>query len=85
MENKNIIKDSFDKLIYSFTDTDKETNQLDNFCNSECYEKFLKVIDKIKKGQIDINNLNLSGENNMLANMLSHYYNAGYMQGSLTK
>jgi hypothetical protein len=88
MENKNIIQISFDKLVNSFG-IEKEPEQnidnslVNNFCNDECYQKFLNVLGRIKMGQIDINNLNLSdGENNILANMLTHYYNSGYTQGN---
>jgi hypothetical protein len=87
--NENKVKISFDKLIslYGKEEVVEVPNNNfidDNFCNKECYNKFLNLLAKIKNKEIDINNLNLSdSQNNLLANMLLHYYNSGYIQANI--
>jgi hypothetical protein len=58
------------------------------FCNKECYDKFISVINKIKHNNINLNNIdwtqfqNTSNDNNnnIIANLIIYYYNLGLSQ-----
>lgn len=78
MENNNnsIVHDSFMRLISSDSVLKKEY-----FCNEDCYYKCLNVIDKIKKGSIDMSKINWNtNQNNIISQIVTYYYNLGLSQ-----
>ena len=63
----------------------------ENFCDDECYNKFTKVMQKIKSGEVDINKINWSDvkekevgvqqSSNLVQNLVNYYFTMGYNQG----
>jgi hypothetical protein len=81
MEN-NIVKNSFDKLIKLY-DRQNETEMInidDNFCDDDCYKKFMNVVEKLKMSNFDYSNL-IFQDNNVIATLISNYYTQGYTDG----
>ena len=78
MENN--IKKSFDKLIQLYNKQDEEETVPDYFCDKECFDKFIRILQKIKRNDIDLDNLNFS-DDNFFSNLISHYYNKGHIHG----
>lgn len=59
-----------------------------NFCDNNCYDKYIKIMKKIKEAKIDINkidwtaNISNNQENqNLFQNLINFYYTQGYNQG----
>ncbi len=86
MDN-NIVKCSFDKLIGLYDKQDEEDEKFsveDNFCNDECYKKFLNVVNKLKENKTDFGNLNFT-DNNVIADLINKYYNQGFCDANINK
>ena len=80
MENNNnsIIHDSFMLLM-----TPDNVLKKEYFCNDDCYYKCLNVIDKIKKGSIDMSKINWNtNKSNIISQIVTYYYNLGLSQNN---
>ena len=80
MENNNnsIIHDSFMRLM-----TPDNVLKKEYFCNDDCYYKCLNVIDKIKKGSIDMSKINWNtNKSNIISQIVTYYYNLGLSQNN---
>ena len=67
-------------------ENDLEENIKDNFskeffCCKECYDKFIKVIKKIKENKIDLTKIDWGKYNNdssnIIVKLVTYYYNLG--------
>ena len=80
MENNNnsIIHDSFMRLM-----TPDNVLKKEYCCNDDCYYKCLNVIDKIKKGSIDMSKINWNtNKSNIISQIVTYYYNLGLSQNN---
>ena len=96
MDDNNIsfIKESLNKLheeynrIYNLNiDEEKNTNKnydeiKDFFCNDECYNKFIKIIKKMKNKELDLSKIDWSKysddkNKNIIVKLVTYYYNLG--------
>ena len=95
-DNNNIsfIKESLNRLneeynrIYNLNfDEDKKMVKNDDkikdfFCNDECYNKFIKIIKKMKNKELDLSKINWSKysndkDKNIIVKLVTYYYNLG--------
>ena len=95
-DNNNIsfIKESLNRLneeynrIYNLNfDEDKNMFKNDDkikdfFCNDECYNKFIKIIKKMKNKELDLSKINWSKysndkDKNIIVKLVTYYYNLG--------
>ena len=95
-DNNNIsfIKESLNRLneeynrIYNLNfDEDKNMVKNDDkikdfFCNDECYNKFIKIIKKMKNKELDLSKINWSKysndkDKNIIVKLVTYYYNLG--------
>jgi phosphopantetheinyl transferase (holo-ACP synthase) len=96
------VMQSLEKLVNVCEGNDYNNNNNNNefitkyFCNKECYDKFISVINKIKHNNINLNNIdwtqfqntsnggdnnnNNNNSNNIIANLIIYYYNLGLSQ-----
>ena len=94
-DNKNTIHNSFTSLveIIEKQDNNKNKNKIKNevkqiednfnkdfFCCKECYDKFIKVVKKIKDNKIDLTKIDwgkYSDSSNIIVKLVTYYYNLG--------
>ena len=93
-DNKNTIHKSFTSLVEIIEKQDnnnknnikKEVKQLEDnfsedfFCCKECYDKFIKVVKKIKDNKIDLTKIDwgkYSDSSNIIVKLVTYYYNLG--------
>ena len=92
--NISFIKESLNRLneeynrIYNLNfDEDKNMFKNDDeikdfFCNDECYNKFIKIIKKMKNKELDLSKINWSKysndkDKNIIVKLVTYYYNLG--------
>ena len=92
--NSSFIKESLNKLheeynrIYNLNiDKEKNINKnydeiKDFFCNDECYNKFIKIIKKMKNKELDLSKIDWSKysddkNKNIIVKLVTYYYNLG--------
>ena len=64
---------------------DKNKIKKEYFCNEECYNKFIKIIEKIKNKQLDYTKIDWSKyeqSNNPIFKLVQYYYNLGLNSNS---
>ena len=95
-DNKNTIHKSFTSLVEIIEKQDNNNNnknkikngvkQLEDnfseefFCCKECYDKFNKVVKKIKDNKIDLTKIDwgkYSDSSNIIVKLVTYYYNLG--------
>ena len=101
-ENINTIHKSFTSLVNLFEKgkknnnnkkEEKKLNKLDDddfiknyFCCKECYDKFIKVIQKLKDNKIDLSKIDWgkysADSSNIIVKLVTYYYNLG-LQNSI--
>jgi len=95
--NISIIKESLNYLNEEYNriyNLNKNNNNNDNeqiinenkikefFCNEECYNKFIKIIKKIKNKELDLSKIDWSKysdekDKNLIVKLVTYYYNLG--------
>ena len=93
-DNKNTIHKSFKSLVEIIEKQDNNNNNKiqnevklfedkfnkDYFCCKECYDKFIKVVKKIKDNKIDLTKIDwgkYSDSSNIIVKLVTYYYNLG--------
>ena len=92
-ESNNKINDSFNYLLSLLEKgednfNDKSENKIeensfinDFFCNKECYNKFINIIQKFKEKKIDLTKIDWgkysSNDDNIIVKLVTYYYNLG--------
>ena len=74
IEKEKEIKNNYDNFSKEF------------FCCKECYDKFIKVIQKLKDNQIDLTKIDWgkysSDSSNIIVKLVTYYYNLGLQNSS---
>ena len=82
-KNNNIKKEEKKLIDSNINDNDFIKNY---FCCKECYDKFIKVIKKLKDNKIDLSKIDWgkypADSSNIIVKLVTYYYNLG-LQNSL--
>ncbi len=83
-QKKNIEKEKIEKEKEIRNNDDNFSKEF--FCCKECYDKFIKVIQKLKDKQIDLTKIDWgkysSDSSNIIVKLVTYYYNLGLQNSS---